>query len=171
MEYQTQENRIRTPTPAGSEELKIYGETIDNKGRTYLKQTGKENIYQKIQASLEETKTYNILEQFAQSGDEAILNRRQAVYGNFLNIPTNPAELQNTIMEAERTFESLDKDVRAEFGNDVGQFKQAILNNEIEQRLSKYTKQQNKQTTNTTTTENINNGQIQQQTQGGLTNE
>lgn len=138
MEYQTQENRIKVPTNPGTEKIDIYSEAIDKDGRVYLKKIEETNIYQKIQASLEETQTYNILEKFLQSGDASIINKREGIYGNFTNIPNTPIELQNTIMRAEREFEELDKDVRAEFENNVGMFKQSILDGTFNDKMSKY---------------------------------
>ena len=147
MEYKTIENRYRPKTPHGSNLIPTYGEAIDKNGKTYLKKTGDINMYEKIQASLEETKIYNILEQFLQSGDETILKRREGIYGNFLDIPKSPIELQNTIMRAEKDFEALDKDVRAEFENDVGMFKQSILNGTFENRMQKFIDKKTKKNT------------------------
>lgn len=123
---------------AGDQYLPQYIEAIDKHGRTYLKENGKTNVYEKIQASLEETKTYNILERYAQSGDANILVRRESIFGDFTDIPTTPIELQNLIMKAGSQFEQLDKDVRAAFDNDAGIFKQSILDGSFEERISKF---------------------------------
>lgn len=123
---------------AGDQYLPQYIEAIDKHGRTYLKENGKTNVYEKIQASLEETKTYNILERYAQTGDANILVRRESIFGDFTDIPTTPIELQNLIMKAGSQFEQLDKDVRAAFDNDAGIFKQSILDGSFEERIAKF---------------------------------
>ena len=147
MQYQTQENRIKPKTPSGSNLIPIYSETIDKQGKTYLKKIGNTNIYEKIQASLEETKVYNILEKFEKTGDPSILNRRQGVYGDFSNIPKSPIEIQNIILRAEKEFNSLDKDVRQAFENDVGMFKQSIMDGSFEEKMQKFIKSKTQATT------------------------
>lgn len=171
MEYKTIENRYRPKTPHGSNLIPTYGEAIDKNGKTYLKKTGDINMYEKIQASLEETKIYNILEQFLQSGDETILKRREGIYGNFLDIPKSPIELQNTIMRAEKDFEALDKDVRAEFENDVGIFKQSILDGTFENRMEKYIKNKINKQSKQTQIQETKTQQQEQQNQGVNLNE
>lgn len=138
MEYYTMHNRPKVKTPSGNNLLPQYKETLNKDGQTVLKKTGDKDIYQIIQASLEETQVYNILEKFLQTGDETVLKRRDGIYGNFIDIPTSPIELQNTIMRAENEFNELDREVRAEFDNDVGVFKQSILDGSFNNRMSKY---------------------------------
>lgn len=152
MEFKTMENRYRPKTPSGSNLIPTYQETVNKEGRTILKKSGTTNIYEKIQASLEETKVYNILEQFLQSGDETILKKRQGVYADFSNVPKTEIELQNIVLRAEQEFNALDKDVRAEFDYDVGVFKRSILDNTFEERMQKYlTKKINNNKPNQTT--------------------
>lgn len=147
MQYYTIENRYRPKTPAGTDFLDIYSETIDKNGKTYLKKIGKTNIKEKIQASYEETQIYNIINKFITTGDISILKKREGIYGNFINIPKTPIELQNTIMRAEKEFETLDKEVRNEFENDVGMFKQSILNGTFENRMQKFIDKKTKKNT------------------------
>ena len=152
MQFKTMENRYRPKTPSGSKLIPTYQETVNKEGRTILKKSGVTNIYEKIQASLEETKVYNILEQFLQSGDETILKKRQGVYADFSNVPKTEIELQNIVLRAEQEFNALDKDVRAEFDYDVGVFKRSILDNTFETRMKKYiNKKNNTQKQNNTT--------------------
>ena len=164
MEFKTMENRYRPKTPSGSNLIPTYQETVNKEGRTILKKSGTTNIYEKIQASLEETKVYNILEQFLQSGDETILKKRQGVYADFSNVPKTEIELQNIVLRAEQEFNALDKDVRAEFDYDVGVFKRSILDNTFEERMQKYlTKKINNNKPNQTT-------QTEQNQQSEVTN-
>lgn len=138
MEYKTMHNRYKIKTPSGSNLLPQYKETINSKGQTVLKKVGDKDIYEIIQASLEETQVYNVLEKYLQTGDETILKRREGIYGNFINIPTSPIDLQNTIMRAENDFNELDREVREEFNNDIGMFKQSILDGTFNEKMSKY---------------------------------
>lgn len=148
MEYQTQENRIRPDTNSGDKYIDTYVEAIDKKGKTYLKKSGSTNIYEKIQAALDETKTYNILEKYMQTGDENLINKRQKIFGNFIQLPTTPIELQNIIIQAEKQFDSLDKEVREAFENDSGIFKQSILDGSFEQKIKQFNQDKEKMTQN-----------------------
>ena len=75
-----------------------------------------------------------------QSGDTTVLNRRQGIYANLTEMPKNEIEMLNLIKRAEHEFNALDKDVRAEFENDVGVFKQSIIDGSFETRMNKYVK-------------------------------
>lgn len=137
--FQTEFDRNeRVPTCSGTGFCRVYQEALDKNGKSYLKPVGKTNVYEKIQSSLEETKTYNILEKFAQTGDASILQRRECIFGDFTNVPKTPLEYQEMIMKAAAAFESLDKDVRAAFNNDVGEFKQSLLDGSFDSRVAKF---------------------------------
>lgn len=141
MEYRTQYNypdKKTGITNSGDKYLPQYIETINEKGKLTLKPSGKKNIYEMIQASHEETKIYNILEKYAQSGDDAIINKRQSIYGNFVGVPQTPIEMQNKLMQADKAFEELDKDVREAFENDKNMFKKSIMENTLEEKMKKY---------------------------------
>lgn len=163
MQYYTQENNISAATPSGSKFLKKYVEAIDKDGKTYLKENGKTNIYDLIQASKDSAEIYSIIEKYQQTGDASVFNTRQTFYDNFINIPSTPIEMQNMVMEAERAFYELDKDVRAEFNNDVGEFKASIFNGTFDGRMSKFlaktepaSTEQPSQTTNTNNDGGVN---------------
>lgn len=143
MEFKTMENRYRPKTPAGSEKLAIYAEQVNKEGRTYLKKIEETNIYEKIQASLNETQIYNVIERYLQTGDASLINKRKGVYANFVDVPKTEIDMLNIIMRAEHEFEGLDKDVRAEFDNDVGVFKQSIMDHTFETKMNKYIEKKN----------------------------
>lgn len=168
MNFQTEYNRAEVVyTNPGTKFIDKYQEAPNSKGQTILKKVGSTNVYEKIQASLEETKTYNILEKYYQSGDSDILMQRECIFGDFTNVPKTPLELHEVIIRAGEQFEALDKDVRAAFDNDVGIFKQSILDGSFESRVEKFRPKKNvapvqttvepeapvqtEQTTNTTT--------------------
>lgn len=163
--YQTEYDRIRPKTEAGDELLPVYQERTDQKGKTYLKKIGDTNVYEKIQASLEETQTYNIIERYKQTGDITLLNQRKTIYGDFTDIPNSPADLQNTLVKAQQAFDSLDRKVREAFENDAGMFTQAILNGTFKDKMQKFVNKKPQQ--QQTKTEQ----KPQQQTQGVNSNE
>lgn len=144
MEFQTEWNRKSEPTNSGDPYKPQYIESIDKKGHRYLKPNGKKNIHEMIQAELNDVKVYTIIDKYLQTGDESLLNKRKGMFADFSNIPTGRNELNAIIMEAESKFNQLDKDVRAEFHNDVNEFKNAILNEQFEDRVAHFIGQKTK---------------------------
>lgn len=140
MEFYTIDNNVKEKTPTGDEFLDIYQEQVDSKGKRILKKIGQTNVYEKIQADKDNAVIYNIIEKYMQTGDESLLQKRNSYYGEFINMPGTPIELQNQLLMADRAFYELDKDVRAEFNNDAGEFKASIMNGSFEQRMNKFVK-------------------------------
>lgn len=151
-------------TNAGDEELPQYVEDYDKEGKRYLKKNKPINIYEKIQAHAGETDIYNIIERYEMTGDESLLNRRKQMFGDFTGLPKSEIEAHNRIIKAEKAFEGLDKEIRAEFNNSASEFAAAVLNNTIEQRLEKF-KPKQPEIKQPETTQNTN------QTQGVNLNE
>lgn len=140
MEFYTKENNIKESTPNGNIFEPIYQEALDKKGHLYLKEVGKTNVYENIQASKDNAILEIMLEKYQKTGDASIFETRQTFYDDFTNLPSSPIDLQNRIMQAERAFYTLDKEVRDEFHNDVGEFKASIYTGEIDSRMSKFLK-------------------------------
>ena len=138
MEFQTEWNYKSEPSNAGDDFLPQFIETIDKNGKTILKKTGDRNIREEIQEAAKGTDIYSIIDKYLETGDESLLNKRKGFFGDFTNIPQNPVDIHNMIVQAESVFEQLDKDVRAEFENDVGVFKQSILDKTFEDRIAPY---------------------------------
>lgn len=101
--------------PLGSETMPIYGYRIDKKtGKKILVQTGEENLYEKIQASLESSKIENIVKRFT-AGDINALNIREGQFIDISEIPTNMIELQNMILSTRAEFDKLPIEIKQKF--------------------------------------------------------
>lgn len=142
MEFYSRTNKPeREATPAGEKIVDTYALEVDKEsGRTELVKNGKTNIYEKIQASKDETLIYNILERF-NAGDVTALNKVQGVYGDFSNAPKTMAEAQQALINAESSFMSLPLEVRREFNMSIGEFLASANNGKLTDVLAKYTKQ------------------------------
>lgn len=116
--------------------LEINKET----GKKELVKSGATNIYEKIQASKDETLVYNILERF-NNGDIEALNKARGIYGDFTNMPKTLAEAQQQLINAENTFNDLPIDVRKEFNYSTSEFLASMANGQFEQIMSKYIKE------------------------------
>lgn len=136
MEFQTEWNRKKVPTNPGDDLLPQYIESVDKNGKTYLKKTGDKNIFNEIQEAAIGTTIYEIYDKYLQTGDESLLEQRKGLFADFTKIPTNPAEIHKMIIEADGTFNQLDKEVRELFENDVGIFKQSVLDGTFEDKIA-----------------------------------
>ena len=141
MEYYSRANRPATiPAPKCEKIIPTFSIEINSKtGKKELKQTGKTNIYDKIQASKEQTLIYNILERFS-AGDTNVLNKVQGAYGDFTNVPKTLAEAQQQLINAENIFMSMPLEIRKEFNHSTSEFLASAANGELEPRLAKFVK-------------------------------
>ena len=98
-----------------------YGKEIDKDGKVHIVETGKTNLYEKIQASKEDTLVYNILDRF-NAGDVSVLQKNKGYYGDFTDMPKTLAEAQQSLITAENYFNSLPLDVRKEFNHSFSEF-------------------------------------------------
>ena len=69
------------------------GDLLNNKSVPVVKKTGKVNVHEKIQSFANEVDLYHILEKFAYSGDNAIINVKEAGFGDISHIPDNLNDL------------------------------------------------------------------------------
>ena len=99
----------------------LYSPVFDRNGVMHLEESGRENLYDFIQSHRDSVDLHKILERFA-SGDVTALQQRAGAYGDFTEMPKTYAELLNTVINGERTFDSLPREVREKFGNSFHQW-------------------------------------------------
>ena len=157
--YQTEWDREIFYSPAGEELQPVYKRTVDKDGKTIVKEVKKTNIYEKIQAAHEDTKVYNILEKYIATGDTSLLNKEPtSLFIDTTILPQNEMELHQITIEAEDTFRKLDRKIKEEFNNDVNQFKAAVLNGTLDNRLEKFRPKKNEEKTTEATQQTTNQG-------------
>lgn len=116
VEFFTRYNRpVTLISPTGDEYDKKYRIVIDERGHKVLKQDGKTNRYEKIQAHAEETSIEVILKR--SELDPTVLYKRAGQYGDFTEMPQSLAEAQQMMIDLRHTFERLPVDVRKKFDN------------------------------------------------------
>lgn len=111
---------VTIPQPKCEKIIPTYEKQIKN-GKVEIVETGKTDIYEKIQVCKEQTLVYNILDRYVQ-GDVQALNQRQANYGDVTTMPTTLAEAQQKLIDAENYFNSLPLDVRGKFDHSFNLF-------------------------------------------------
>lgn len=117
----------RKPSPAGSEWAEKCVIDVDSEtGAKFLKITGRENIYEKIQECLEPTKIENIIRRFKE-GDRSALGHPDGIYTDISDMPTNIIEAQKRIQDVKAKFASMPAEIKERFGNDPTVFMAEIL--------------------------------------------
>lgn len=115
----------KTPTNPGHGMEPVYKLMTNEQGRRELQIVGEKDLYAEIQAAKDSCDINLILERFSR-GDESALSRLQGVYGDFTEMPTTLAELQQRVLDAEILFNSLPLETRAQFDYDPGVFFNSI---------------------------------------------
>lgn len=152
-------------TPSGIALEPTYSYEIDKKGLKNLKETGKKNVYEEIQAHSESTKIENVIQRVV-AGDESVL-RPDAIYADITDHPKNLMEAMEQIHALEETYNNLSKEAKKvyptieSFVNNAGTLEWMKLNGYIENDIKESIKEQH------VTKENI----IEKAIEGGAPNE
>lgn len=128
------DERPRFHTNHGDRMHKLYGATYDDKGRVQLEEKGEESLYDHIQSFAESVDIHVILKRFA-NGETDALSKVQGFYGDFTGLPTNYAQLLNTVNDGQRLFDSLPVETRAIFGHSFNEFMTALCDGTLMERL------------------------------------
>lgn len=108
-------------SPTGSREVPVYSVRIDSSGRKEVYQSGARDLYEIIQASLEQSKVQNIVRR-ALGGDPTALAQRYGTYMDVTAIPNNMIDISNLALRLRSEFDSLPADLRQKFDNSVDKF-------------------------------------------------
>lgn len=107
-------------TEPGRQMQDEYNYKVDKYGRKILVKTGETNLYEKIQASLEETKIENIIARVT-SGDTSML-RPDGVYADLTDMPNNLIEARQAMQNLENLWGTLDNEIKRKYHFDVEEF-------------------------------------------------
>lgn len=111
MEFYDQNNRPpRIPTPTGSPWRIKRKAGVDEKGNWCVKEIGKTNVYEKIQAAKDSTEIYNIIERY-ENGEIGLI-QRQGTYGDVSEMPKSIFEAETQAQEANQNLNKLPKELR-----------------------------------------------------------
>lgn len=123
-------NHGRIKSNRGDRMHKLYGGVYDDSGRLRLEEKGEESLYDYIQSFADSVDIHVILKRFA-NGESDVLSKVQGFYGDFTNLPTDYAQLLNTVQAGEDMFNSLPVDVRAKFGHSFNEFMTALCDGSL----------------------------------------
>lgn len=124
MKFDTQFTRLGfsgVNTCPGSGMKDTYKMHVDENGVRELKKNGEYNLYADIQSYKDSVSIDYILSRFV-NGDETALSRVQGIYGDFTQMPTTMAELQQRVIDAEHLFNNLPLDIREQYNFSASEF-------------------------------------------------
>lgn len=133
------EKHIRYSVPSGSKFIELYQEQIENGVKT-LKKTGLKNVWEEIQAGLEESKIENILHAVAM-GDLSALNAREGSYMDSTTMPKTLMEAQNLVLKMKSEFETMPTEVKNQFNNSADKYVEMMGTEEFNKIMSPYNEQ------------------------------
>ena len=104
------------PSEAGTPLVKIYEPVFDGRS-TSLREIGTKNIQKEMDALAKYCDINYMLTQLS-NGDTSCLTHNQPLYGDFSQLPNNPADVLNLINSAQSAFGQLPASERARYSND-----------------------------------------------------
>lgn len=115
------EKAERFASNPGDPNRPIYKPVVSKDGSINLEVSGYENTDEMIASYEESCDIHTLIDRF-NAGDLTALNKRQGMYGDFTNMPKNMAEMLQLQIDARIAFDSLDKETKKKFDNDINKF-------------------------------------------------
>lgn len=123
--YSAYDKPPKTPCDSGSPYKTIYKRSVDENGMPCLEESGKENIYQKIQLCAKGNLVSDLIDR-AKRGDPNAIPEPIESFVDCTKLPKNLLEARNQLVRAESYFNELPVDVRNKYGNNFANFLSAI---------------------------------------------
>ena len=123
MIFRTQfESHSRVVQPSGDRSHILYSGRYTDTGHFVLEESGKEDIYDKIQSHAASVDIHAILDRFRRGDIEALGDVSRSVYFDTAEMPKNYAHLLNIVNEGEQAFMSLPVEEREKYGHSFVQW-------------------------------------------------
>ena len=117
MTFRTQfESHSSVVQPSGDRTHTLYSGRYTDTGHFILEESGKEDIYDKIQSHAASTDIHVILDRFRRGDIEAFGDASRSIYFDTAEMPINYAHLLNIVTEGEQAFMSMPVEERAKYG-------------------------------------------------------
>lgn len=123
MTFRTQfDPHSRVVQPAGDRSHTLYSGRYTDTGHFILEESGKEDIYDKIQSHAASVDIHVILDRFRRGDIEALGDVSRSIYFDTVEMPKNYAHLLNIVNEGEQAFMSMPVEERAKYGHNFVQW-------------------------------------------------
>lgn len=123
----------------GSDMVTDFVSVYDDDGKRKLVPNGKHSMFDEIQSYRENCDLKIILKRYVQTGDDALLQRRQSFYADVTDIPKTYADVLRVANAAQEMFDVLPKDKKEAFNNNVDEFLAAFGSKKYEEIMNPYT--------------------------------
>lgn len=108
-------------TDSGLRTAKDYIKQTDKNGKSYLKEIGEFDLYDRIQSHADSVDIHSIIARFTM-GDYSALNRKTLSYFDTTEAPTSLADAHRYIQNGEYLFNRLPVEVKEKFNNNYLEF-------------------------------------------------
>lgn len=127
---------VGNPTPAGDKFIATY--TLSTlEGRETLERTGKNNVYEMIQADLEDSKIENIIKR-VMMGDLSVLRQSDPQYIDASTMPNDMMTVQNIIIKTKQEFEKMPEEVKKLFNYSAEEYVNEMGTKEFIEKMKPY---------------------------------
>ena len=116
-------------TSAGERYQKTYIESLSETGQPILKESGSVDLYELHQTGRELCDLKTLIMRY-QRGDLDALNVRDGFYADITELPTTPQDVARLAVEARSLFMRQSASDRAEYGNSVNKWLEAVMKGE-----------------------------------------
>ncbi len=116
-------------TPAGERYQKTYIESLSETGQPILKESGTVDLYELHQTGRELCDLKTMILRY-QRGDLDALNVRDGFYADVTELPQTPQDVARLAVEARSLFMRQSASDRAEYGNSVNKWLEAVMKGE-----------------------------------------
>lgn len=113
-------------TEAGNRYQDTFIETVNEYGEPCLKKSGSIDLNELHETGRELCDLKSLIVRF-QRGDITALEQRDGFYADISEFPTTPAEVSKLAIEAKSLFMTQSASERAEYGNSVGKWLNAVM--------------------------------------------
>lgn len=123
MTFRTQfDSHARVVQPAGDRTHSLYNGRYTDTGIFVLEESGKEDLYDKIQSHAASVDIHVILDRYRRGDIDALGDPARSVFLDASEMPKNYAQLLNFLLDGERAFMSLPVEERAKYDHSFAQW-------------------------------------------------
>ena len=116
------DNHARVVQPSGDRSHTLYNGRYSDTGIFVLEDSGKEDLYDKIQSHAASVDIHAILDRYRRGDIDALGDPARSVFLDASEMPRNYAQLLNFLLDTERAFMSLPVEERAKFDHSFAQW-------------------------------------------------
>lgn len=138
MAFRTKYDRQRVISNTGDPYINTYKNSLDDNGDVILVRSGKDNVYQKIQAERDSCDLKSILARLSADEIKKFDISNGGMFGDFTQAPKTVREMRERMIEADNFFKTLPLEIREEFGYSSDRFFTSIGTNYFNTVMEKY---------------------------------